>query len=101
MPRRLRASGASPLASPASPPCRISTTTAWRSCSAARVTRITTDPHVRFNVRVVAGPPPGLPPHLHPLVPLLFAVEGLVADPSGTAHAGGGASFVTKTRKHE
>jgi dihydropteroate synthase len=29
---------------------------------------------------VLAGPPPGLPPDLHPLIPLLIAVEGLDPD---------------------
>src|SRR5436190_2944943 len=99
MPRRPPASGASPSASPALPPSRTSTTTAWRSCSAARDTRITTDPRVRFNVRVLAGPPPGLPPDLHPLVPLLIAVEGLDPDLASTIITESDPAFDAKARK--
>jgi dihydropteroate synthase len=83
------------------PLCRTWTSTASPSCSAARDTRITIEPQVRYNVRIIAGPGPGLSPALRRDYPLLVAVDGLATQPAATlrrllAQAGGGAFFTDR-----
>src|SRR5438093_1484782 len=62
----------------------MSTSTASPSCSAARDTRITTDPQAHYNVRIIAGPGPGLSSELRRDCPLLVAVDGLGTRPAAT-----------------